>query len=289
MPVAAPRYGDVVERSTVRAGVGSTTSTFLGLPEVGPDFPRDTVEFVDPSDPARIVRADLTWLMSSWTCIYGAGCEGVVEGRADDGCCSHGAFYSDDDDEQRVTAFAKELKKKEWQHAEVGRRLGVSQDDELEGEPARRTRTVDGACVFLNRPGFAGGAGCALHGLALRTDRHPLQTKPDVCWQLPVRRIEEVVERPDETSVVVTTLGEFDRRGWGPGGEDLHWWCTSSPQAHVGEDPVVVSYGPELTALIGPAAYAELVRLCAQRTGLPLHPATQAATDVGVGSGAARA
>ena len=256
--------------------------TSLGMParrsEVDPDFPRDTVEFVDPSDAGRVVRADLTWLLSSWTCIYGAGCQGVVEGRADDGCCSHGAFYSDAADEARVDGYAARLKKKHWQFVEVGRRLGHSEADELEGEPARRTRTVEGACVFLNRPGFAGGEGCALHALALREGLHPLETKPDVCWQLPVRRTEEEVERPDETTVVVTTLGEFDRRGWGPGGADLHWWCTSSPLAHVGADPVVLSYGPELTALIGPAAYAELVRLCEQRAGrLPPHPATEQA------------
>ena len=24
----------------------------------------------------------------------------------------------------------------------------------------RKTRVVDGACIFLNRPGFPGGAGC---------------------------------------------------------------------------------------------------------------------------------
>ena len=51
-----------------------------------------------------------------------------------------------------------------------------------------RTRLVDGACVFLNRPGFPGGTGCALHRMALREGLHPLLTKPDVCWQLPVRR-----------------------------------------------------------------------------------------------------
>ena len=255
-------------------------STDLGMPrlrEVDPDLPRDFLEFVDPADASKVIRADLTWLMSSWTCIYGAGCHGVIEGRADDGCCSHGAFYSDDEDEQRVEQFASQLKKKHWQYADIGRRLGVSEQDELEGEAARKTRTVDGACIFLNRPGFAGGEGCALHALALRTGLHPLDTKPDVCWQLPVRRVEEVLERPDETTVVRTTLGEFDRRGWGTGGADLHWWCTSSPEAHVGADAVVVSYGPELTALIGPAAYAELVRLCAERTSLPPHPATAAA------------
>jgi hypothetical protein len=255
--------------------------TALGMPrvrEVEPDFPRDWVEFVDPADAEHVVRADLTWLLSRWTCVYGAGCHGIIEGRADDGCCSHGAFWSDDDDEQRVTAFAGQLKKKHWQLADVGRRKGITVDDELDGEPARRTRTVDGACLFLNRPGFAGGEGCALHALALRIGRHPLETKPDVCWQLPVRRTQEWVDRPDETKVLVTSLGEFDRRGWGPGGEDLDWWCTSSPEAHVGAEPLYLSYGPELTALIGEDAYAELVRLCALRASgaAPAHPAGSA-------------
>ena len=253
-----------------------------GAPEVSPDFAREWVEFADPSDPGQVIRADLTWLLSRWTCIYGRGCEGVIEGREDDGCCSHGAFSSDDEDEARVAHFAKQLKKKHWQYAEVGRREGIWELDELEGEPARKTRTVDGACVFLNRPGFPGGEGCSLHALALREGLHPLETKPDVCWQLPIRRTQEEVVRPDETKVLVTSLGEFDRRGWGVGGADLHWWCTSSPAAHVGAEPVYLSYGPELTALIGPAAYDELLRLCALRdSGASLsHPAT-AASDVG--------
>jgi hypothetical protein len=248
-------------------------------PEVAPDFPRDWVEFVDPADAAHLVRADLTWLLSSWTCVYGRGCQGVIEGRADDGCCSHGAFWADDEDEERVTAFAQQLKKKDWQHADTGRRQGISELDELEGEPAHRTRTVDGACVFLNRPGFAGGDGCALHALALRTGRHPLETKPDVCWQLPVRRTQDWVDRPDESRVLVTSIGEFDRRGWGPGGADLHWWCTSSPDAHVAAEPLYVTYGPELAALVGQPAYDELVRLVGLRGGGGLvHPATAGAS-----------
>ena len=79
--------------------------------------------------------------------------------------------------------------------------------------------------------------------------------------------------------VTVTSLGEFDRAGWGEGGADLYWWCTSSPDAHVGADPVVVSYGPEITELIGAPAYDELLRLCSERTNLPLHPATKAAQE----------
>ena len=72
--------------------------------EVPLDFAREWVEFADPADPEHVVRADLTWLTSAWTCIFGRGCAGVVEGRPDDGCCSHGAFFTDDDDLARVTA-----------------------------------------------------------------------------------------------------------------------------------------------------------------------------------------
>ena len=262
-----------------------TGATDLGMPvrrEVDPDFAREWVEFVDPADPLGLVRADLTWLLSSWTCVYGRGCEGVVEGRADDGCCTHGAFFADAEDQARVEGFADRLGAEHWQYAATARSLGVCEDDELDGEPALRTRTVDGACVFLNRPGFPGGAGCALHSLADRLGLHPLQTKPDVCWQLPVRRSQEWVERPDEVQVLVTSIGEFDRRGWGPGGADLHWWCTSSPAAHVGAEPLWVSYAAELTELLGAPAYAELARLCALRADgrPPEHPASEQSVGV---------
>jgi hypothetical protein len=255
--------------------------------ETSLDFPREWIEFTDPADPEHVVRADLTWLCSRWTCIFGRGCQGVIEGRADEGCCSHGAFFSDKADEKRVRKFAEELTSLDWQHAPEGRtkngKLAIVETDNV-GEDAdrRRTRVVDGACIFLNRPGFSGGAGCALHSLALRTGRHPLETKPEVCWQLPIRRSQDWVDRPDSTRVLVSTLSEFDRRGWGEGGHDLHWWCTSAPEAHVGGEPLYVSYAPELTELVGPKAYAELSRFCAERIDRGLvaeHPATVAASD----------
>ncbi len=251
-------------------------------PEVEPDFPRDWVEFADPADPLTLIRADLTWLLSSWTCVYGRGCQGIEQGRADEGCCTHGAFYADEADEERIEKLSDRLRPQHWQYADLARAQGISQVDELDGEPARRTRTADGACIFLNRTGFAGGAGCALHALAERSGLHPLQTKPDVCWQLPVRRSQEEVTRSDDVQVVVTTVGEFDRRGWGSGGADLHWWCTSSPDAHVGVEPLYLSYAAELTALLGEPGYAQLARLCASRAaGTAPHPAGQALTRSG--------
>ncbi len=257
--------------------------TQLGMPtmrEVDPDHVRDWVELPDPADAAHLIRADVTWLLSAWTCIYGRGCAGISgdaagSDSAELGCCSHGAFYSDTDDEERVVEAASRLTAADWQHL----RPEISTDDELEGEPARRTATVNGACLFLNRTGWAqehgtGGAGCALHALALREGRHPLETKPDVCWQLPVRRSHERVTRPDDVELLVTSIGEYDRRGWGPGGEDLHWWCTGSPAAHVGLAPLYLSYAAELVALLGQPAYDALAVLCAERTALPPHPAT---------------
>jgi hypothetical protein len=249
------------------------------LSEVPLDFAREWVEFPDPADPGHVVRADLTWLTSAWTCIFGRGCAGVVEGRPDDGCCSHGAFFTDDDDLARVTASVAALTDEDWQLAPVGRVAWTEEDSAHDdsGKGSLRTRVVDGACVFLNRPGFAGGQGCALHRMALRTGVHPLTTKPDVCWQLPVRREQEHVERPDGTTVLVSTIGEFDRRGWGPGGADLHWWCTGAPLAHVSPEPLVETYAPELTELLGAAAYAELRRLAELRLDQGLvapHPAS---------------
>ena len=252
-------------------------------PEVAPDFPREFVQFLDPADPDHLVRADLTWLTSAWTCIFARGCAGVVAGRPDDGCCSHGAFFTDEDDLARVTAAVADLTDEDWQLTVVGRGAWTerdSADDDAAAEGgvrSLRTRVVDGACVVLTRPGFPGGPGCALHRMALRTGRHPLTTKPDVCWQLPIRREQEYVQRPDGGRVLVTTIGEFDRRGWGPGGADLHWWCTGSPAAHVSHEPLVLTYAAELTALIGAPAYAELRRLAEARLDLGLvapHPAS---------------
>lgn len=135
----------------------------------------------------------------------------------------------------------------------------------LDEDGDRQTRRVDGACIFLNRPGFAGGAGCALHTLALKEGKEPLETKPDVCWQLPIRRTYDWIDRPDDTRYLQVSIGEYDRRGWGPGGHDLHWWCTSSPEAHQASKPVYVSYRPELIELMGAEAYAVLAELCEQR------------------------
>ncbi|WP_063051649.1 hypothetical protein [Nocardia arthritidis] len=254
-------------------------------PEVDPDFPREWIEFVDPANDEHLIVADLTWLLSRWTCVFGTpACQGILSDRPDDGCCSHGAFLSDEEDRKRLSRAVKMLTPQDWQlRGEATNAQGkitkgsYLELDELDDEPALRTRRFEGACIFLNRPGFAGGVGCALHTMALRRGMEPLEVKPDVCWQLPIRRTQDWVDRPDGVQILRTVITEYDRRGWGPGGADLDWYCSGSPDAHVGSKPVWQSYGPELTELIGAPAYAELARHCKRREGLGLiaiHPAT---------------
>lgn len=241
------------------------------------DFPRAWVEFPDPADEEQLFRADLTWLCSRWECIWGAGCQGIRPDRPDDGCCTLGAHFADDDDEARVVEAADRLDRETWQFHDQGHQARGRLSIVATVGNARRTRVHQGACIFLNRPGFAGGEGCALHALALQEGRHPLETKPDVCWQVPIRRTFEELQRPDGSTVMVVTIGEFDRRAWGPGGHDLHWWCTGNTEAHTAAEPVYVSYRAELTELMGEAGYDALAALCAthMKSPVPLagHPA----------------
>jgi hypothetical protein len=252
------------------------------VPEVKLPFPRAFVEFSDPGDSNTVYRCDLTWLTSRWTCIFGSGCRGIYADRPDDGCCTLGAHFADGDDEKRVGKSVRQLTAEQWQYKKAAKKDGWV---ELEGpdavaegdEPARKTRVVDGACIFLNRPGFPAGSGCALHLLALYEGRPITETKPDVCWQLPLRRQYRSVTRTDETTYTEVTIGEYGRDGWGPGGHDLDWYCTSNTEAHHGREPVYRSSRNELLALMGAPAYETLVELCAEfesRRGKRLrHPA----------------
>jgi hypothetical protein len=251
------------------------------VPEVDLVFPRAWVEFVDPDDESQVMRCDLTWLTSSYMCIFGQGCPGIYKESPDTGCCTLGAHFADKEDEKRVASFVRQLDAEHWQfrpdRAKVRKSDWIETDDE--GERKTLTIEVDGqsACVFHNRADFHSGAGCALHGLALTQGREPLETKPDVCWQLPIRRTFREVERQDGTSYTEVSIGEYDRRGWGPGGHDLDWYCSGNTEAHVAVEPVYVTNAAELTELMGKAAYAELVRHCEahvrSRSALALHPA----------------
>jgi hypothetical protein len=240
------------------------------VPEIDLGFPRSWLEFTDPADATRLFRCDTTWLLSRWMCIFGQGCRGIYADSPTSGCCTLGAHFADDDDRDRTRRWAAELDSANWANRSAGLRDGIVGQD-ADGD--EQTRVVEGACIFLNPPDFAGGAGCALHHLALARGLEPQQTKPDVCWQLPVRRDYEERSWPDGSESEVVVITEYDRRGWGPGGHDLDWYCSSATEAHVADEPVFVTERATLVALMGQAAYDELVRLLAQVGPGLAHPA----------------
>jgi hypothetical protein len=237
--------------------------------------PEDLHEWVSFDDPTedRTWVFDVTFLMSPWTCIFGRGCQGVLTGPAEEleqGCCSYGAHFVDEEDEAVTLAYAERLTPAQWQHHDAAARKGGTTKRNKGGEI--KTRLVDGACIFLNRPGFEGGIGCALHKGALDAGERPLDWKPAVCWQLPLR----LEEQTDGDGHVTSTLREWKRRDWGAGGFEFHWWCTDDPDAFVDHDPVYVTMRDEIVEMVGPAAYGLLAGHLAARSAtaqyLP-HPA----------------
>jgi hypothetical protein len=237
-----------------------------------PDDLHEYVSFEDPEE-ARTWVFDVTFLASNWTCIYGHGCQGVLTGPAPElaqGCCSYGAHFIDDEDVAAVEQAAARLTDDQWQHRRKARRGGFLRTQE---DGSRITRLVDGACIFLNRPGFGAGAGCSLHQAALAAGERPMDWKPDVCWQLPLR----LQEHTDEHGHVTSTLREWKRRDWGEGGFEFHWWCTESADAFVGARPAFVAMRDEIVELVGEQPYRMLVDALAARrpkTRLP-HPAVR--------------
>ena len=150
-----------------------------------------------------------------------------------------------------VSASADAIGADVFEHRALAERDGVFSD-----ATRTSTRVVDGACIFLNRPGFAGGAGCALHIAALAADESPLDWKPSVCWQVPVKV--DWVMRDDD--VEVATLRRWARTDWGVDGERMAWCCTEGDEAYVGDRPVIETLAEELESIVGTAVFVELRR-----------------------------
>ena len=219
---------------------------------------REWVSITDPDDDHRRYTFDVSFLLSSYQCIYGAGCQGIYPGAQDPalGCCLHGAYLNEDDDpDELVRLVAEELDPTTRQFHRQAVRRGVLVEDD-EGET--HTRVVQCGCIFSNRSGFEAGEGCALHHLAARRGEHHMTYKPTVCWQVPLHRtVEELVANDGET-LEVHTIAAFERGHWGEGGADFDWWCLDDGTAFVGRHPVYRSMEIEIRAMVGDPVYDEL-------------------------------
>ena len=139
--------------------------------------PPDIHEWIsfDEVDEQRTWVFDATYLRSNYTCIFGCGCQGILDEPAPElglGCCSFGAHLVDDADAENLAAHVARLAPRHMQfHSRAFNKQGASKkkgylqpgEPDSDGNPTTLTRLVehDGAeaCIFLNRPGFEGGAG----------------------------------------------------------------------------------------------------------------------------------
>ncbi|HEV7686846.1 MAG TPA: hypothetical protein VGQ80_09760, partial [Acidimicrobiia bacterium] len=62
----------------------------------------------------------------------------------------------------------------------------------------------------------------------------------------------------ESDGTVTTTLSEFSRSGWGPGGDEFAWWCTEAPEAFTGAAPVYRSLEVELRGMVGDALFESI-------------------------------
>ena len=227
------------------------------------------------ADFIEIVRDDTVWrferefLESNWTCLFGRGCKGILDRPAEElnqGCCSLGAHFGDglagEEEAMTVDAYASMLSSEHFQYHHVAHDdpHPVSGANGIFGDAERtHTRVVDGACIFLNRPGFTGGEGCALHLGALVADESPTEWKPSVCWQLPLRVDWQEMDAGTESA----TVRRWTRADWGDHGRTMAWCCTERDEggeAYSGNERVIDSMADSLTALAGAEVYVELRR-----------------------------
>ena len=211
-------------------------------------------EWIDIPTPERIWRFDAQFLRSSWKCIYGGGCRGLHRSQDSaraDGCCTVGAGLTDAEDFLIVSAAMKRLDPTTWQFARE-----ATNKPWFKRLPNGRvaTRVVQHACIFLNRPGFPTGPGCAFHFAAVEAGESHVDWKPNVCWQFPIRRTNTTEDGRD-----IATLRAWRRQDWVIPGGPLEWWCTDAPEAFHAPDAVYKTLAKEFRTIVGDDVFNRLL------------------------------
>lgn len=110
---------------------------------------------------------------NDWCCSHGVDVDGVVAGH----------ILEQADEIERYTGVPRDM----WFER-------TKKDPEMPGGSVRRSRTLNGACVFLNRA----GRGCMLHAYALASGRDYHDVKPLVSALFPLTFSAGVLTIADE-------------------------------------------------------------------------------------------
>jgi hypothetical protein len=238
------------------------------------DGPVDWVTFTGPS--GKVYQANVSFLLSNYNCIYGQGCHGLLNRYtdfSDVACCERGVTFIDDDDFNHVSQMVTELTEEDCDNIDHVRTKGwyISGKN---GKPYK-TRKMNDGCIFANRTGgSAGKPGCAFHHLAERTERHYADTKPYICWTVPLLFGNEI--DLEEGGPEIIQISAFTSDSWG-GDEDrdgkrghMGFWCIDAPDAYGDSRAVYQSNGYELRKLMGNEDYDYMVELIRDRTPTPM-------------------
>ena len=139
------------------------------------------------------------------------------------GCCSYGAHFTDDDDRARRRGARPPLLERRTsgssrkKAAQAGR-PDLRQQGRRDRQPRRRRRLHLPQPARLPRRRRLRPA----RGRRSRRGESIVDWKPEVCWQVPLRRVDDT----DVYGHVTSTVREWKRRDWGAGGDEFHWWCT---------------------------------------------------------------
>lgn len=229
--------------------------------------PIEWLTFPAPDDPERQFRINVSFMLSNYRCIYGCGCPGLLNHHAqpDIACCELGVRFMDDDDFAHVSAMVDQLTPEDCDNLDHVRTRGWYK---LKGKRPYETKILGAGCIFANRTGGpADKPGCAFHHLAGRLGVHPSETKPFICWTIPLNFSDEEPIEPDGPST--TIVSAFTADAWGgtadeeePDGRGhMGYWCVDTPDAYSGAEPVYRSMEHELRKGMGDAAYERMVEL----------------------------
>ena len=188
--------------------------------------------FEDPNED-RTWMFDVTFLLSNWTCIWGAGCQGVLTGPA--AGAQPGVLLV-----RRALPRQRRLQAGDpLRQAAHARAVAVPRRREEAGrvrdppEERRLAHPARGRRVHLPEPpGLRGRRGLrAPHRRASRPASASSTGSPRSAGSCPIRQVDST----DENGHVTSTVREWKRRDWGEGGFEFHWWCTDAPDAFVGQ------------------------------------------------------
>jgi hypothetical protein len=241
------------------------------------ESPIEWLTFKGPS--GQVYQVNLSFFLSNYHCIFGAGCPGLMNrySQAEDmGCCERGVTFTSDEDFEHVEAMVEQLTADDADNLNHIRSNGWYQS--LHGNPYK-TKKLHDNCIFSNRgTGPTGKIGCAFHHLALRTGQDITDTKPEICWTVPLS-VGREIRYEDLTPVEVMIISAHTADAWG-GWEDgdyedeprghMGYWCTDTPDAYTGDVPAYKSFEQELRKLIGDEDYERMVELIKDRKPLPM-------------------